>query len=123
MPLGYGDKWEFYHCDELGLVFFYCDNRPRHQPPKAQVQVYCAALSRTVTLSWLGRGQNGYEAFCRLRDQGDLGIDRPYPVNLFDVPHVIDPQPSRRVTEDMFDCYCDLVAVLRHAEEIENRYG
>lgn len=115
----YTEATDFYYCEELGLGLVYNDTqRPVIGRSMQEFHVYCVALSRLVKITFMGRGRTGLDL---LRSK-PLELKDIYPVDLYHIPHILSPKPSRRVSEEAFDLYCEHIGKINLQESIEARH-
>ena len=107
----YSNRWDFFHCEELNLVFFYRDEFPLTHDPEPALRVYCEALGRNVELIFIGRGKAGHQAYKEL--EPTLRYPRFFPVDLYHVPFRIHPRPSRKVAEEDWQAYRAIIREVR----------
>ena len=96
-------QWSFYDCDELDCGFWYKTNY-NVKAPVLQHDVFCPVLNRKVRIRLVGRGRKGYETLLQMGHQ-----DHIFPVDLHSFPYVMDPKPSRRVSQELYQRWLALV--------------
>lgn len=122
------DHWAFYICDQLDCGLFYRESHDRFVPveqplkrgqlhPIQQASVYVPRLQRRVKIQLVGIGQAGRDRLTEL--VGDATI---FPVNLWRHNRILDPSPSRTVTEDMMREWLDLVEYIQATEEVQQNF-
>jgi hypothetical protein len=87
-------KFRFYECSPLDCGLYYAGDR---RGPVHRYDVYVPRLDISVPINYLGTGQEAYDT---LVDK--YGYVPVFPVDLFHSPYVLDPKPSRTVTEDLY---------------------
>ena len=95
----YSNKIAFYVCDELGVALYY-KRQQAIVAPRFQAKVWCPRLDRHVMIRLIGMGEEGH---AKVRDQAF------FPVDLFSNPPILDPFPSRTVSDEMFDYWLTIV--------------
>jgi hypothetical protein len=96
-------RWNFYACDELDCGFWYKTDYDV-KAPVLEHCVFCPLLQRKVQIRLVGRGRKGYEELVRLGHK-----DHIFPVDLHSFPYVMDPRPSRRVSQELYERWLSLV--------------
>ena len=103
-------RYAYFYCPELSIGLFYRQSYWSIDPRKfsAKMWVQVPDMDKGTEIQFMGVGQSGYD---KMHEQ-ELRTQSIFPVNLFRKNRILQPRPSRTVSEAMVEEWRNITRIM-----------